>query len=254
MKYICFSNIRNSKWFFPVLLIVSASAVYFPVLGHDFLYYWDDQWQVMNQYTEGGWNMRNLWAIFTEFLGGQYSPINELLYLVIYSFSGYNPFGFHLLSLLLHAANALLIYVCMNRLLEINRKFETEHRQLTAFFTALIFALHPLNVESVAWISASKIVVYSFFYLLATLAFLSYLKESKLKYYFLTLLLFTCSFLGKEQASIFPLWALLIYWLCGYNFKDRKVWLGIIPLFACCSLSYTSFSLCISFPCRALQW
>jgi|GEM_PF-5693234 len=52
-----YSHIKNSQWIYPVLLIGSALAVYFPILGNDFLYYWDDQWQVTNQYTEGGWKM-----------------------------------------------------------------------------------------------------------------------------------------------------------------------------------------------------
>ena len=66
-------------------------------------------------------------------------------------------------------------------------------------------------------------------FLLATLAFLSCLKHGKVKYYLLTLLLFVCSFLGKEQAVTFPLWMLLIYWLAGYSFKERKVWFSVTP-------------------------
>jgi hypothetical protein len=185
----------------------------------------------MNQYTEGGLNRQNLWAIFTEFYHGQYAPFNELLYLILYSIFGYKPFWFHSASLLLHIANTLLVYICFCRLLEMNRKFVTEHKELTAFFTALVFAVHPFNVESVAWMSASKVPVYSFYYLLATCTFLSYLKHGRLKYYFLTLLLFVCSFLGKEQAVSFPLWLLLIYWLAGYSFKDRKIWFAVAPFF-----------------------
>ena len=132
-------------------------------------------------------------------------------------------------SLLLHAANACLLCICIYRLLEINQKFETEQKRTVAFFTALLFAVHPFNVESVAWISASKVLVYSFYYLLATCTFLSYLKHGKRKYYFLTVLLFVCSFLGKEQAVTFPLWMLLIYWLAGRSFKEKKVWLTVAP-------------------------
>ena len=115
-------------------------------------------------------------------------------------------------------------------------------------------------MEAVAWISASKVLVYSFWYLLATLAFISCcrvndkmtpnspfeggtgdvfctlrrltrhcLQYGRIKYCFLTLLLFVCSFLGKEQAVTFPLWMLLIYWLAGYSFKDRKVWFSVTP-------------------------
>jgi hypothetical protein len=183
----------------------------------------------MNQYTEGGWNAENLYKIFIEFFGGQYSPVDELFYLIIYSAFEYNPFGFHLGCLILHVANTLLVFVCIKYLLEINKQFETAHKQWIAFLSALIFAVHPMNVESVAWISASKVLVYAFFYLLATHTFLSYLKHGKITYYFLTLFLFACSFGGKEQAICFPLWIMLIYWLAGYSFKDRKVWFRVTP-------------------------
>ena len=214
-----------------VLLIIAISVVYFPVAGHDFLYFWDDQWVVMNRYTEGGFTFGNLWAIFTEFYHGQYAPLNELLYLIVYSFSGYNPVYFHLASILIHTLNTLLVYACIEKLLLINTKIKAEHPGLIAFITALLFAIHPLNVESVAWMSASKILVYSFYYLLATYCFLLYINHKKVRYYVFTLLLFICSFLGKEQAVTFPLWMLLIYWLTGYPFDDKKLWLRTTPFF-----------------------
>jgi len=229
MKIAFFSHSKYSGWIYPALLVVGVLAVYFPVLGHDFQYQWDDQWIVMNHYTESGLNWHNLWETLTEFHQGQYAPLNETLYIIIYTAFGYEPFWFHLASLLLHAANACLVFVCISRLLEINRRFEIKRRHTVAFFTALLFAVHPFNVEPVAWISASKILVYSFYYLLATCAFLSFLKQGKLKYYFLTLFLFVCSFLGKEQAVTFPLWMLLIYWLAGYNFKEKKIWFAVSP-------------------------
>jgi len=183
----------------------------------------------MNDYTISGLNGQNLWAIFTEFYHGQYAPLNESLYLILYTGFGYRPFWFHLASLLLQIANVVLVYACIFRLLELSKKVVVEYKQLVAFFTALIFAVHPFNVESVAWMSASKVLVYSFFYLLATYTFLIYLKRNKLQYYFLALLLFICSFLGKEQAVSFPLWMLLIYWLTGYSFKNKKLWFTVTP-------------------------
>jgi len=109
-----FAPIKNSRWLYPILLIGSVLAAYFPILGNDFLYYWDDQWVVMN-------------AGF-----------------------GYKPFWFHLASLLLHVANVVLVYICIFRLLELSRRIVVEPRKLVAFFTTLIFAVHPFNVESVA--------------------------------------------------------------------------------------------------------
>ena len=229
MKNVSFTSIPNNKWIYPIFLIVCAFAAYYPVLGNDFQNLWDDQFLVINGYTESGWNAYNIRAIFTDFYSGQYAPLNELLYVAIYSLCGYSPFWFHLANLLLHIANALLVYLCIRRLLELSGKISVEHKELITFITALLFTLQPLNVEPVAWITASKILLSSFYYLLATYTFLSYLKHGKLKYYFFTLFLFICSFLSKEHAVSFPFWLLLIYWITGRRLKDRKVWLAVTP-------------------------
>lgn len=229
-KLCAFRKGKAAKTFLPVLLLITACVVvYFPVLCNDFLNFWDDQWVVMNRYTEGGLCLNNLWAILTEFYHGQYAPFNELLYLILYAISGYNPFVFHLTSLLLHVANVCLVYFCFKLLITMNTKFKTENAGLVAFLTALIFAVHPFNVESVAWMSASKVLVYSFYYLAATYCFLLYLKKEKVMYFVFTLFLFVFSFLGKEQAVTFPLWMLLIYWLTGHGFKNKTVWLTVVP-------------------------
>jgi len=239
------NNAHNQLFYVAVLLGV-VFAVYFPILGNDFLYYWDDQWQVLNRYTEGGITFSNLWAILTEFYGGQYSPVNQYMYLLIYSLFGYNPAVFHLASLLLHVGCVCLVYLIVLRVL---KKWEegamtTDARmqtnsvtksfgfaQLTAWVTALLFAVHPMNVESVAWISASKIVVYAFFYLAATYMFIIYLERKKLSFYILTVFLFLLSFGGKEQAITFPVWLILLCWLFGRSFKERKVWMELTPFF-----------------------
>lgn len=105
-----------------LFVVIIVLIVYFPVLGHDFLYFWDDQWVVMNRY---------------------------------------DPFFFHAASLLLHVSSALLVFACVERFLLVNTKIQTAYPLLIAFFTALLFAVHPFNVESVAWMSASKILVYA---------------------------------------------------------------------------------------------
>ena len=219
----------REKIFYLSLLSLAAALVYFPILGNGFLYFWDDQWVVMNRYTEGGFNLWNLWAILSEFYHGQYAPLNELLYLSLYTPFGYNPFFFHLASLLLHVANTILVFLCISKLLDCQSRITLPDIKLIAFITALIFTVHPFNVESVAWMSASKILVYAFFYLLATYCFLLYLQKSKIQYLLLTALLFICSFGGKEQAVTFPVWMLLIYWWKGYDLKNKKVWITVTP-------------------------
>lgn len=215
-----------------IILLIAGVTIYYPILGNQLLDFWDDQWVVMNHYTEGGVNLQNIWRILTEFYHGQYAPFNEFLYLFLYTFFGYNPFPFHLASLLIHLANSCLVFAVLKKLLVLSKRIPNPNTiKLISFITALFFCIHPFNVESVAWMSASKVLVYALFYLLATYTFLLYLERNKIRYYIYTTVLFFFSFLGKEQAVVFPLWMLLIYWLLNHKLLDKKVWLKVLPFF-----------------------
>ena len=88
-------------------ILVMTCIVYYPLSENDFLYYWDDQWCVINPYTSGGLIWENLYRIFTETHGGQYSPLNEIGYVLIYSLFGYSPVIFHLAGLWVHLVNVV---------------------------------------------------------------------------------------------------------------------------------------------------
>ncbi|SFK34082.1 hypothetical protein SAMN05216357_101371 [Porphyromonadaceae bacterium KH3CP3RA] len=224
-------SISFSRHLYFIILGVSAVVVYYPILNNQLLDFWDDQWVVMNYYTEGGFTIQNIWRILTEFYHGQYAPFNEYLYLVLYSIAGYNPFVFHLASLILHIVNTCLVFLVTEKLLTLCGKIDIKIIPPVSLITSLIFCVHPFNVESVAWMSASKVLVYALFYLLATYTFLCYMKTAKTRFYIYTLLLYVFSFLGKEQAVVFPLWMLLIYWLLNRQLSDRKVWMATLPFF-----------------------
>lgn len=225
-------NIVLRHQWFPAFLILACLIVYWPVLSHQFQYMWDDQWQVINRYTEMPLTWHNLWTIFTEFYGGQYSPINQLIYTLLYTGFGYNPFWFHTLNLAVHTLNALLVYFLLNKLLGQTRYFTISSACRIAFFTALLFSVHPLQAEAVAWISASKIVLYTLFYLLALYAYVCYAVSYKVKYYLLTVLCFVLSFGAKEQAVMLPVCLLLIDYAIGRSFQIKRVLLEKLPLFA----------------------
>ena len=214
-----------------IALIVACISIYFPILGNDFQYNWDDQWVVINYYTEGGLNFNNIIAILTEYYHGQYGPLNQYMFLFLYSIFGYNALVFHATSLIIHIANVCLVFICFKTILEKNERIKTNNAKLIAFLTALIFAIHPMNVESVAWMSAFKVLNYTFFYLAATFTFLKFLERTKIVYFIFTVILFIFSFGCKEQAVTFPIWLLLIYWLYGYSFKARKLWIQVVPFF-----------------------
>lgn len=135
----------------------------------------DDQWMVFSHYTERGWTVDNLWHIFTDFYGGQYAPLAFLSYLVLYAGFGYDPFYFHMFSLLLHIGCVCLVWKLISSLLRVHGGVSEKQILYVNFITTLLFAVHPINVEAVAWISALKVLLYAFFLSLgATLLFTLY--------------------------------------------------------------------------------
>lgn len=222
MKYYM-KNEFNTAWPYFVLISI-VILIYYPVVNHDFLYQWDDHWVVINPYTTGGFNVSNIYNIFTKFYHGQYSPLNQMNYLIIYSLFGYSSFAFHLANLGWHLLNVLLVFIFLDTFLKSSTRLSTSNNRRIAFFTAFIWGIHPVNVEAVSWLSASKILIYSSFYLLAILSYLKFHKTRSVLCYCSTLILFLCSFLAKEQAVVFSLCILLIDYFQGRDLKDIQLW------------------------------
>src|SRR4029077_2073129 len=120
-----------------------------------------------------------------------------------YSLWGLNPAGYHWVNLLLHTLNALLVWRLLSRL-----------KIPGAWFAAAIFALHPVNVESVAWVTQLKNVQSLFFSLLTLLAWVKFLEEPRRwRWYGFALLLYTLALSSKTTACTLPAALLLILWL-----------------------------------------
>ena len=214
------------------LLFLLSAVVYFSVSGHGFMTAWDDQWMIFNKYTFGGLSVQNLSALFSETYQGQYSPINQLSYTVLYAVFGANPQAFHLASLLWHLVNVCLVFAFVKTLLNLRESENTGQVSGTAFLTALLFALHPINTEAVAWISASKVPLYAMFGLSALLCYMHYLKSGSKFSFSGSIVFFLLSFGCKEQAFVLPLAVLLIDWFSGRDFRDKKLWIEKLPFLA----------------------
>ena len=214
------------------LLVLCALLVHWPVFTHQFLYQWDDQWVAINTYTDDGFASRNVWKVLTDFYTGQYAPVNEFYYIILHAAFGYNPFWFHAAGLLIHIGNVVLLYFFIGRLLDQARGFSPASIQRISFFTALLLAVHPFLVESIAWVSASKIILYVFFYLIALIYYLKYTVSSKSGYFWATLVAFIFSFGAKEQAVTMPVCLLLLDYVLGRDLRSRKVWMEKLPFFA----------------------
>lgn len=210
---------------------IAALLAFSPTFGNLLMTGWDDQWQVTNHYTSGGWTWANLYAIFTEAHGMQYSPLNQCFYTLLYMADGYNPAVFHAACLLVHIANCCLVYRLLRRLMADTLHLPSAMEARTAFFATLLFAIHPLQVETVAWVSASKILLCTFFYLLATGLFVRYLRHGQHMAYAGAMLLFTCAYGSKEQALVFPVWATLLCLFYGHRLRSPFVWKSVMPFY-----------------------
>ena len=170
---------KNPKnWLFYALLVLVTLATLFPVLQSEFLLYDDQKLIVENAIVADGSDVP-----FADFFKRQkfsphWKPLVYLSWNVQGQISGVKSFPFHLGNLLLHIANALLLFAIGRRL--ISRWVQNNnHINYLAFGLALLFAIHPLHVESVAWATERKDVMYSFFYLISMLCYLRYLAKSK---------------------------------------------------------------------------
>jgi len=193
----------NKKFYVGIFLLLIICYREFALL--QFQMEWDDYWVVINRFTNLGFDSDNISSVFSEFYHGQYSPINEMYYICIFKIFGYNPFYFHLFNLLLHYLNCILVFTLLKHTCIYGLKFELQRARVIASIATLLFAVHPLNVEPIAWLSASKIPLYSLFYLSGLLLYIKYLENEKKYLFTISVICFIISFGAKEQAVTFPL-------------------------------------------------
>jgi len=223
--------------FYSVLLVLLGAILYSPALDNWYSEFaGDDNWMVYENRHVFNLSPENIREYFTSFYRGQYSPVNTLFYGVIYHFFGIDPAYFHGFSLILHIGNVLLVLCFVQQLISLLRKDSLEGKggagyPMVAFITALLFLIHPMQVESVVWISASKVLLYAFFFLSALVFYLRYIATSHKGFYFLGIVFFILSFGAKEQTVVFPLVLVLIDWYLRRDLKDKRVISEKIPFF-----------------------
>ncbi len=203
------------------LVLAVTSAAFRPSLKNGFVN-WDDP-----QYVVENPGIRSLSAaavgkIFSSFSVANYQPLTLLSYALDYRLSGDDPNGYHATNLGLHLFNGLLVFWLVLLI---------GGRVWVACLTALLFGVHPLHVESVAWVSARKDVLYGFFFLAALVSYVHYLRRPQARrYYYGSLVLFLFSLLSKATAVTLPLVLLLLDRYPGRT--DRKLALADkIPFF-----------------------
>lgn len=214
----------------PLLFILFITIISFlPSLTNGFQMEWDDQWMVVNSQTVGRPNWYLLLSIFTIPSHGQIAPINQMIYTLLYRCFGFNPMVYHIACLTMHMINICLLFVGLRVIMHDCTRIPPIRSRWIVTITTVLFAIHPLQVESVAWISASKIPLSTCFYFAGALMLMSYLRKGSKWWYAGTLFMQLLAYLSKEQAIVFPLFAALLYLWYGISPKNRRFWFGIIP-------------------------
>jgi protein O-mannosyl-transferase len=209
---------RYQKFFW--IVPVAAFLIFISISGHDFLNY-DDDWMIYeNKYvTEFG--IEQAKALFTDFYRGQYSPVSMAITGLAYQLGNGSTVMLKILGLLFHLISIYLVYLLFSKI--------TANYRLSVLASA-VFALHPVQVETVAWLSASlKIGPYAVFTLAGLLAWVIYLQQKKPLFYRLSLVLMVFSCFSKEQAFVFPAYLVLINFLHDKDIFSKKRIAELIP-------------------------
>src|SRR5439155_16359800 len=199
---------RSASWLVPVLIALVTVTAFLPTLHNQFVS-WDDDKNFLENPDYRGLAWTNLRWMWTTHLG-HYIPLTWMTFGLDYLLWGMKPLGYHLTSLLLHATNAVTFYFVALRILRLARPGLLERGQasvaLAAGFAALLFALHPLRVESVAWATERRDVLSGLFYLAALLAYLHACerRERGRPWYWASVGLFACALLSKSIAVSLP--------------------------------------------------
>src|SRR5437879_3210461 len=205
---------RWVRWLAPSLVALLTLAAFLPALQNQFVR-WDDDENFLDnlQYRGLGW-MRLRW-MWTTFHMDHCAPLTWMTLGLDHVLWGMNPLGYHLTSLLLHAANAAVFYVVVLRILTLAvPRLADRGRALAASagFTALVFAIHPQRVESVVWVTERRDVLSGLFYLLTILVYLRACAPEApgRRSYWLSVALFGCALLSKSMAVSLPIVLLIL--------------------------------------------
>jgi protein O-mannosyl-transferase len=213
----------TKEHYFGIAILIITFIAFFPSLKNDFMPTWDDEKYVTSNPLVMDLNLTNVRMMFTRPVNGSYVPLPLLTFAMEYNLFGNTPFPFHATNLLLHLICTFLVFRLF-RLLGLDVVY--------AAFGALLFGIHPMRVESVAWISERKDVMYGCFYLLSIIMYIKYTQEQshRSRFMMLGILSFFLALLSKIEAVTLPVSLLLIDFLMKRPF-NVKVFTEKIPYF-----------------------
>ena len=208
----------SARWLMPILVALLTFAAFLPAVHNGFVD-WDDDKNFLENPRYRGLGWTQLRWMFTTFHEGHYQPLSWLTLGVDYVVWGMDPFGYHLTNLILHAANAMLFYFLALQLLRpavpVGSDRELRVFPISAAFAALIFAIHPLRVESVAWVTERRDVLSGLFFLLTIVCYLkanrvAETRPFRLRWMVATFVVYLFCLFSKAIGIILPIILLLI--------------------------------------------
>jgi len=198
---------ERSKYLVSLLLVAVTVLVYWQAASHGFINFDDPEYLYENTHVKMGITPASIKWAFTTFYASNWHPLTWLSHMADVQFYGMHPSGHHVTSVILHAANAAMLFLLLMR--------------LTGFFwrsmvVAALWALHPLHVESVAWIAERKDVLSAFFWLVTLLLYTEYVKTLGRRWYLAMVAAFAFGLMAKPMLVTLPVVLLLLdYWPLG---------------------------------------
>ena len=201
------------RWWAAAGIVVLVLAAYFPAIDGDFLLS-DHNVLVHNPRLTEADGLRRIWLSAE---GEQYQPLTTMFFWLERPIWGLHPAGYHVVNIALHAVNAILVWWLLSRL-----------RVRGALVAAMIFAVHPVNVESVAWIYERKNVLSGLFFFVTLVCLFRFDDKGNRAWYVAGLLLFTCALLSKASTVILPPVLLLCWWSQQRSWGLRRI-AAVVP-------------------------
>ncbi len=195
---------KHRSFWVCLALTLATAAVFWQVCTYDFVNYDDPIYVYENPNIQAGITLKAIKWAFTTSHTGYWHPLTWLSYMLDWQLFGPNAGGYHFTSLVFHIANTLLLFIVLRLM---------THRFWPSAFVAALFALHPLHVESVAWVTERKDVLSTFFWLLTMWAYARFASRPKVAGYLLVVALFALGLMAKPMLVTLPFVLLLLdYW------------------------------------------
>lgn len=221
---------KTLRFFICTFLVLATLSIYGQVQNHEFLTYDDARYITENLHIQSGFTRESIVWAFTEPYAANWHPVTWLSHILDFELYGLDPSGHHLTSLFIHITNTLLLF---GVLLKMTRAL------WRSAMVAALFALHPINVESVAWLAERKNVLSTFFWFLTVWVYASYAERPRIGVYLLVILFLALGLMAKPMLVTLPFVLILLdFWpLRRWGWEDKrtqaikKLILEKIPLF-----------------------